>query len=285
MISGVSVYRWGHDGPMSLTTEPSTPAELDYLAHIATESVKFMAALTDTPCDVRVPTCPDWNAADLLWHLTSVQGFWGEIVASRAITPESAEASKPERAAEHSAALALFEQVTVRLSTVLADDPATPVWTWADDHSIGFVRRRQAHEALIHRVDAELVAEQLSPIDPQLAADGVDEVLGVMFSSPSWGTFTPDPARLLLRVETTDTANSWLVQLGRVTGIHPPTGTAVDGPTSVLIEAGESTAMLSGTAADLDCLPWNRPTVGVVERSGDPVTLAAFDVLIAEGMQ
>ena len=38
--------------------------------------------------------------------------------------------------------------------------------------------RRMAHETAIHRADAESTAGPITPLDPGLAADGVDEVLG-----------------------------------------------------------------------------------------------------------
>ena len=37
-----------------------------YLDHIRTESARFRAALADCDPSARVPTCPDWDAADLL---------------------------------------------------------------------------------------------------------------------------------------------------------------------------------------------------------------------------
>jgi len=50
-----------------------------------------------------------------------------------------------------------------------------------DTRNLGFVRRRQAHEVLIHRLDAELTAGvDASAMDPRLSADGVDELLRVM---------------------------------------------------------------------------------------------------------
>jgi hypothetical protein len=54
--------------------------------------------------------------------------------------------------------LTFFATSTEDLQRVLAGaaDPET-VWTWSQNRSVGFVRRRQAHEALIHRRDAELV--------------------------------------------------------------------------------------------------------------------------------
>ena len=61
-----------------------------------------------------------------------------------------------------------------------ADD--VTVWTWLDtDHSVGFVRRRQAHEALIHRLDAELTAGVVTELDAGLATDGVLEAIEWMF--------------------------------------------------------------------------------------------------------
>ena len=57
---------------------------------------------------------------------------------------------------------------------------------------MGFVRRRQAHEALIHRIDAELTAGRRTPVDPLLGADGVDEALRVMYGGvPGVGQVHP----------------------------------------------------------------------------------------------
>ncbi len=36
--------------------------------------------------------------------------------------------------------------------------PTEEAWTWAEDHTVGFVARRQALEAQVHRVDAEQTA-------------------------------------------------------------------------------------------------------------------------------
>jgi hypothetical protein len=55
-------------------------ADLDYLDHLARESARFVAVLRDTAPGARVPSCPDWDADDLLWHLAEVQWNWGTIV-------------------------------------------------------------------------------------------------------------------------------------------------------------------------------------------------------------
>ena len=106
--------------------------------------------------------------------------------------------------------------------TILAATPPdTPAWTWSEDQTVGFIRRRQAHEALIHRVDAELTAGRRTPMDPGLSADGVDEALRVMYGGvPPWGIFTPTGAGTL-RLRAPDTGNTWLVTTGRFTGTDP----------------------------------------------------------------
>ena len=48
-----------------------------------------MSALADCDLDARVPSCPDWNAADLLWHLgAEVQDFWAWVLEHRPDGPD-----------------------------------------------------------------------------------------------------------------------------------------------------------------------------------------------------
>ena len=55
------------------------------------------------------------------------------------------------------------------------------MWMWnLDGRHAGYIARRQAHEALIHRIDAELTAGRRTPVDAALGTDGIDEVLSVM---------------------------------------------------------------------------------------------------------
>ena len=76
------------------------------------------------------------------------------------------------------ALLELYRSASRDLGEILAaTSPETPAWTWSEDQTVGFIRRRQAHEALIHRVDAELTVGRRTPMDPGLSADGVGEVI------------------------------------------------------------------------------------------------------------
>src|SRR5215472_16418703 len=128
-------------------------AGVNYLEHLARESARFAAAVQGTAPEVPVPSCPDWDADDLLWHLAEVQWFWGTVV-REGVTRERAEELKPGRPAGRDGLLDFYERTSRDLGVSLAAKaPDSPAWTWSADQTVGFVRRRQAHEALIHRVD------------------------------------------------------------------------------------------------------------------------------------
>ena len=157
------------------------------------------------------------------------------------------------------------------------------MWTWLDaDHSVGFVRRRQAHEALIHRLDAELTAGAVTELDAGLATDGVLEAIEWMFGgAPGWATSTADGP--VGRLATTDTGASWLVRVARWSGTSPNTQrTYANEPMLLLVDAGEPSFEVTGTARDLDAWMWNRPTLSEIRRAGDT---SAFETLIREGVQ
>src|SRR5215471_7614339 len=137
---------------------PLMGAGLDFVAHLVRESGRFGEAIGGAPPDAPVPSCPDWNADDLLWHLAEVQWFWGTVVRD-GLDGAAAEERKPDRPDGRPALMRFYLSASADLGAALASAaPQTPAWTWSDDKTVGFIRRRQAHEALIHRVDAELAA-------------------------------------------------------------------------------------------------------------------------------
>ena len=97
--------------------------KVDYLAHLAQESARFAEVIAEVPPDARVPSCPDWSADDLLWHLGEVQWFLGTIVRER-VTGEQAEQRKPARPAGRAGLLAFYRCASGDLSEVLAAVPA-----------------------------------------------------------------------------------------------------------------------------------------------------------------
>jgi uncharacterized protein (TIGR03083 family) len=255
---------------------------LDYLAFLRADSARFADVLADVDPGAGVPPCPEWKAADLLWHLGEVQHFWGTIVHDRLTDTDAYE--QPVRPDEHQALVDFFAASSALLIDALAgtgDDVA--VWTWLDaDHSVGFVRRRQAHEALIHRLDAELTAGDVTELDAALATDGVLEAIEWFFGgAPAWATTTADGP--IGRLATTDTGASWLVQTGRWSGTSPNTQrTYEDEPLLLLVDAGAPSFEVSGAAGDLDAWMWNRPTQSEISRAGDT---SAFEAVIRQGVQ
>jgi uncharacterized protein (TIGR03083 family) len=264
------------------------PSDLDFVAHLTRESALFADAIRRAAPDAPVPTCPEWNADDLLWHLAEVQWFWATVVREN-ISGDQAEALKPPRPPDRAGLEEFYQDASRGLSQALAQhSPDTAVWTWSDtDQTVGFVRRRQAHEALIHRIDAELTAGRRTPLDPALSADGVDEALRVMYGGlPDWSAFTPDTGQTL-RLRATDTGDSWFLTLGRFTGTDPGDGTSYDELDAQAADRDpgtEAAAEVAGTAADLDCWLWHRPPSGSVERSGDRQVLGRYEATIAPGI-
>lgn len=263
------------------------PADLDHLRHITAESARFRAVLRTAPPGAAVPTCPDWDVADLVWHLTEVQSFWSRVVEQRCTDPEQLSGDDPARPDRYADLLDLAERSTQQLTRVLqTTPPSTRVWTWADDQSAGFVLRRQAHEALIHRVDAECAVGERTELDPALATDGVDEALRVMFSGAPAGTDLTVDELATVRLRTTDTDASWLAVLAHFEGPDAHGGTQA-GPTLVVSEDDQglpSAASVSASAADLDCWLWGRPPLGSVELAGDVRVLAGLRAVVDTGI-
>lgn len=256
---------------------------LDYLDHLRSDSARFLDVLRHAPGDARVPSCPDWDAEDLLWHLAGVQWFWGTVVAERLQAVDHLE--EPPRPDSREGLVRFFEEQSARLHRELAAaDPAEQVYMWAADKTVGFIRRRQAHEALIHRLDAELVTGEVTPLDTELASDGVLETLDVMFGGcPSWGTFTPSGEQVLVQV--TDTGLEVPVALGRFTGTDPDDGTSYD-EEDVSVSAADGSvvaaATVSGTAEDLDAWLWHRRDDSGLVAEGDRAVLDRFVAVLKQ---
>ncbi len=260
-----------------------------YLAAIRRESARFLVVLGDCDPAARVPACPDWDAADLVWHLAEVQWFWSEAMAKRPDGPPG-EGTRPERAPTYDGLLEQYAALSAGLIGVLDGlDPDEPAWSWADHvpdgRTAGFTFRRQAHEALIHRLDAEQTAGpgHVTPPDPRLAADGVAELLEVMYGGapPSWAAFTPGPHHV--RVDLTDTGTSLWVRPGTLSGTDPDSGRTLDGPHLLVVDdpGSEPDAVVSGTAGGVDAAWWGRVDDGVLDRVGDPDALQALRLALS----
>ena len=218
---------------------------MDRAAIIRAESDRFAQVLAAAAPEAPCPTCPDWNALDLLWHLTEVHWFWSQVLARDARTDSdigAIEEAKPPRPASIAELLALRSRSTGQLLDqleVLADD--APRWSWWEsDQTTGFTRRMQTYEATMHRVDAELTAGlTVGPIAPEVAAGALDHAVDVM-----WG-WLPDGAHYealaTAELVASDLDQRWLVEVGRWTAgpgrSAPRARRAIRGPAAVTVTA------------------------------------------------
>lgn len=107
-----------------------------------------------------------------------------------------------------------------------------------------------AHEALVHRVDAELTAGmEASPVDVALPIDGVNEVLTWMAGDPDVVAEEEGSAGSSGTVLLDYGEAAWLVELGDGRHLVTParTGTQAD-------------ARISSDPMALDLLLWGRPS-------------------------
>jgi uncharacterized protein (TIGR03083 family) len=258
---------------------------IDRRRHIEAESDRFAAVLATTDAGARVPTCPEWNAAELLGHLTRVHEFWAAVIGDRLDEAQVGrfEESRGELPDDPEVVQELRRRATAdMLSALSGRDPAEPAWSWFPaDQTVGFTWRMQTHEATMHRVDAELTAGlPVSPIDPAVAADGVDHVVDVMWAWAPAGVERRITGTIELRA--TDTGQSWLVHTFRWSG-EAWGQTFEDQVGGMRATAGEPEATVSGTAEDLDLLVWTRADRGVV-RSGDESALGELQAILDDGI-
>jgi len=262
-----------------------------YVDAIARESARMADALAGAPSASPVPACADWDAADLAYHLGEVQDFWAQLVDQAPAGPD--EMAETERRADDELVAFLRTRTDALVTALEGRDPGESCWSWSPSGgTVGWVCRRQAHEALVHRVDAEQTAG-LPVTDPgvALAADGVDEMLVVMVSGlPAWAVFTPDGTRV--RLHAVDAGREWVLAFGRFTGTSPSSGNTYDDACAELVggapwegEDEDVAATISGSAWDLDLWLWGRSTGDALVREGD---VAAFDrlrAIVAESSQ
>ena len=150
----------------------------------------------------------------------------------------------------------------VRLVATLRSTPVdAPSWTWVDDdRSVGFWSRRMAHEAAVHRMDAESAAGSVTPVDAELAEDGAAELLE-LFLGGDW-TDEPQPGSVG-EVVVAAPRRSWHVAMS------PERVDVRDG-------GGAADLVVRGDAAALDLWLWGRLPDAAVVVDGDPAVAARF---------
>lgn len=222
-----------------------------YLDALAVESAAFDAAVSTTPLDARVPPCPAWTVADLVYHLGEVHYFWGEVARQQLAAPEVEPPARPP----DGELVPWASRQAAELRRILGDaDPSTSVWTWAPQKDIAFIVRRMALETAVHRWDADAAGGEPRPIDAELASDGIDEFLTFFVDD---GPREGERMGGSVHLHATDTPGEWLVR-------EEP-----DGALTVTAEHAKGDAAVRGPASDLLLALWRRVGLDRVEVLGD----------------
>ena len=246
---------------------------MEIAAHIAViedEGRRFAGAVGRSGLDAVVPACPDWDVRTLVRHVSEIHLWAAAQVTGRAtvLWPDGLDDIAdwwpslanfwPEDDALTGYYLETNQNLVAALRQAAPDVDArtflpapSPLAMWA---------RRQAHELTIHRIDAEGAAGDVDTISPEVAVDGIDELL--LAFAPRVNELPLDQASSMA-VQTTDTDDAWIVTMG-------PDG----------IDASRShqpaDAILRGTAADLYVALWNRNDDHAITVTGDDSVLPTW---------
>ncbi|MDT7727049.1 MAG: hypothetical protein QOI21_3625 [Actinomycetota bacterium] len=232
-----------------MTAIPLSPA--DYLPHLSRLVAEFERFLRMADLEAPVESCGTWRLRDLGTHLGNVHRWAESIVVTGEVSPQDFETDPGGDLADWYA-----EAAAGLLTTLRAVNPSEASWTLSKTERVkAFWFRRQTQEVLVHLFDAARAAGAESKMEPLLAADGVDEVLGVMMPRVHHKSGPPPlPESLLIRA--TDTGNAWLLRPAAVDG---------EGPI-VRRVSGEmvSAATVAAPAEDLLLALWKRRGVAEV---------------------
>ena len=214
--------------------------------------------------DAPVTACPGWTVERLVGHLGRIHRWAAAFVASGPGSDEQVSAGpRPPAGAE---VLGWYREALDELLAELdRHDPSDPARSFAGPADTAFWFRRQAHEISVHRWDLQDAARPggATPIDPVLAADGIDE----------WASFFVPrflevgggpPAELVgatVHIHCTDDdlaqgTGEWLLRL-------------VDGGSEVERAHAKGDAALRGPASDLVLAVWHRVPLDRIDVVGD----------------
>lgn len=231
---------------------------IDYTAHLRADGER-MALAVARDLDAHVPTCPAWNVAKLTIHTGQHHRWVADAVRKRGEMPDD----PPKPGLRGDELVEWFREgwrdLADLLDTVGDDDPA---WSWSGDNRAGFWKRRTALETLVHRWDAENAVGSAGALDPELAADGIDEALFVM--TGEGGAY--DGVAFRMVVTTSDAGGPWTLEL--VDGLPPRA--------SRELATGDDVVTVSGSAPDVLLFLWGRYGAEAVTLEGSEEAKAAL---------
>ena len=221
-----------------------THMPIDHMAMIERETTTIAALAAAMPLNAPVPSCPGWDLRELIDHTGRVHGW-----ATQAVLGGGDRPSLPSGPMQDEDIVGWYgRQVSALLDALRTTDAEAPVWTFTGlPATVAFWIRRQAHEASMHRWDAQqaaLTSGRSIPaapagtdgFDADFAADGVDEYLSVFAWRRLGEGFALGGS---LHLHCTDAEGEWNITQDD-DGLHVATGhakgdAALRGPSSLLL--------------------------------------------------
>ena len=189
-----------------------------------------------------VPGLGRWRIRDVVAHLGGVHRWATRIIGTRSMDGPGFTKSKLTGIE----LCEWFDDGADRLLDALGSNPpaaSCPNFNPGSPSTVEWWARRQLHETTVHRWDVERAVDDLTPIEPKVAADGVDEYLDVFVRTRGKQTLIAP-----LTLTSTEPARSWsLTPSDRPGRVDTAAGPSPDA-------AGE----ITGSAEDLLLVLWGR---------------------------
>jgi uncharacterized protein (TIGR03083 family) len=231
-----------------------------FISHLRADAAR-MAELATRELDAEVPPCPGWTVREAVLHTGEVYSH--KVACMRSGQPPQSYDDWLHGPADGEGTVSWFRARLEELVTELEErGPRAPTYTWYEpDQTVGFWYRRMAQETVVHRVDVESAFAAVTPVDHELALDGIDEVLEVFLRNKAAEVGPDGPGRGTVAVRTGD--HIWRVTLR---------------PDDVGLERspGRADAVLSGEPSELLLWLWGRRPDSAVTAEGAPELVAAL---------
>ena len=235
-----------------------------YLGHVRAESAR-LGEVGRMGLDAAVPSCPGWTVESVVRHVATVYLHKVEVLRLGALP----DPWPPDFSGRD--ALELYDEARAAIVAAL-ERAGTGLETWTfnpDDKTSGFWYRRMALESVVHRIDVEQAHDVVTPIDSELALDGVDELLFPNLAGPWWEEGdTAHPVDAAVRI--TAEGRSWTVRADA---------------TSVAVSQGaegEVAAEIFGSADAVFLWLWGRLDASAIRSAGDADVVREFRARVAE---
>jgi uncharacterized protein (TIGR03083 family) len=236
------------------------PTHLTTAQHLAglSEAMRAFGRYADRAgLEASVPTCPDWTVLDLVAHQGMVHRWATALLRGERPTDEEVDGFDAEgRDAEDPLAwLAAGASALAAAVNGAPDDLEALVFLNDAPPARGFWARRQCHETTMHAIDALAASLGRAPrpeevwLDPELAGDGIDELLGGFLTRPRSRLRCDEDALLVVRPD--DLGDWWEVAMGPRPAVTTRRTTGDERPDDADWE-------LTGGAVELFLRLWNR---------------------------